>query len=351
MNRNEYMPYEGTNMANNEGYVVGRVAAVHKNSFDIIANEDSTKAILKAGIFYNPQRSMVFPTTGDYVLLDDSDDNTYRIIETLPRRTYFSRGTVGKGHVYAEQQAVAANFDYVFITMSTNQNFNVNRLERYITLAWQSGAIPVILLTKIDQTTQIQKYIEEATRVAIGIEIIPTSIISGDGFNRINELLRPGITGVLLGSSGVGKSSIVNHLCNQKIMETNTVREDDKGRHTTTHRQLIVLNNGSMIIDTPGMRALGIVDAEDGIKIGFSDLESLISHCKFTDCTHTNEPGCAIRSALRRGELTYERWEQYLNQKKEMMYNNDRERYLRTKAVKDKEGSIQARAFHKQKKR
>jgi ribosome biogenesis GTPase len=207
---------------------------------------------------------------------------------------------------------VAANFDYVFIMQSLNLDFNPKRLERYLTLAWQSGATPVILLTKADLVEDYWDYLTQVERVAAGVNTHVVSAHTGYGLNRLNAYLQPGKTVVFLGSSGVGKSSLVNALAGEEIMSVSAIREDDsKGRHTTTHRQLIRLKSGVMIIDTPGMRELGMWDVSEGLTDAFSDVTVHLGKCRFSDCRHETEPGCAIRAAIASGQLDAGRWESY----------------------------------------
>ena len=208
-------------------------------------------------------------------------------------------------------------------------DFNPKRLERYLTLAWQSGATPVILLTKADLVEDDWDYICRVERVAAGVNIHAVSAHTGYGLPRLNAYLQPGKTVVFLGSSGVGKSSLVNALAGEDIMAVNAIREDDsKGRHTTTHRQLILLKTGVMIIDTPGMRELGMWDVSEGLGEAFTDVEQFLGKCRFSDCKHETEPGCAIRAAIERGELDMQRWESYRKLKAEAV---DKEELLRRK--------------------
>ena len=242
-------------------------------------------------------------------MVNHIDNGDSQILATLKRRTYFSRREPGP---IPKEQAVAANFDYVFIMQSLNLDFNPKRLERYLTLAWQSGATPVILLTKADLTEDYWEYLTKVERVAAGVNIHVVSAHTGYGLNRLNAYFPPGKTVVFLGSSGVGKSSLVNALAGEPIMAVSAIREDDsKGRHTTTHRQLIRLKSGVMIIDTPGMRELGMWDVAEGISDAFSDVEQIIGKCRFSDCRHASEPGCAIKAAIETGMLDISRWESY----------------------------------------
>jgi len=249
-----------------------------------------------------------------------------QIIATLPRKTFFSRREPGP---IPRDQAVAANFDYVFIMQSLNLDFNPKRLERYLTLAWQSGATPVILLTKADLVEDYWDYLTAVERVAAGVNTHVVSAHTGFGLNRLNAYLQPGKTVVFLGSSGVGKSSLVNALAGEEIMTVSDIREDDsKGRHTTTHRQLIRLKSGVLIIDTPGMRELGMWDVSEGLSDAFADVERFMGKCRFSDCRHESEPGCAIRAALDAGELDASRWDSYQKLKEEAV---SKEEMLRRK--------------------
>lgn len=304
--------------------IPARVTAVHKERYEIICDHGMTHARLKSKEYYVGTQD--FPTTGDFVMINYIPNGDSQIIATLPRRTFFSRREPGP---IPRDQAVAANFDYVFIMQSLNMNFNPKRLERYLTLAWQSGATPVILLTKADLMEDYWDYLTQVDRVAAGVNTHVVSAHTGFGLERLNAYLQPGKTVVFLGSSGVGKSSLVNALAGEEIMTVNGIREDDsKGRHTTTHRQLIRLKSGVMIIDTPGMRELGMWDISEGLGDAFADVEQFIGKCRFSDCRHKSEPGCAIRAALDCGELDISRWESYRKLKEEAV---DKAEMLRRK--------------------
>ena len=304
--------------------IPARVTAVHKERYEIVCEHGITHARLKTKEYYVDTQD--FPTTGDYVMVNYIDNGDSQIIATLPRRTYFSRREPGP---IPRDQAVAANFDYVFIMQSLNMDFNPKRLERYLALAWQSWATPVILLTKADLAEDYWDYLMQVERVSGGVNTHVVSAHTGYGLNRLNAYLQSGKTVVFLGSSGVGKSSLVNALAGEEIMAVSAIREDDsKGRHTTTHRQLIRLKNGVMIIDTPGMRELGMWDVSEGLGDAFADVEQYIGKCRFSDCKHESEPGCAIRAAIAAGELDKARWESYQKLKEEAI---DREEMLRRK--------------------
>ena len=321
MNINDY-----GNMPNTEKMpgIPARVTAVHKERYEIVCEYGITHARLKTKEYYVEVQD--FPTTGDFVMINYVPNGDSQIIATLPRRTFFSRREPGP---IPRDQAVAANFDYVFIMQSLNMDFNPKRLERYLTLAWQSGATPVILLTKADLVEDYWEFLTQVERVAAGVNTHVVSAHTGYGLERLNAYLQPGKTVVFLGSSGVGKSSLVNALAGEEIMAVNGIREDDsKGSHTTTHRQLIRLKSGVMIIDTPGMRELGMWDVSEGIGEAFSDVEQFLGRCRFTDCRHESEPGCAIKAAIANGELDVQRWESYRKLKEEAI---DRDEMLRRK--------------------
>ena len=303
---------------------LARIISVHRERFGIAGDFGEGYARLKAGEYYAGDE--IFPTAGDFVRIDYIENGDSRILATLPRKTVFTRREPGP---VPREQAVAANFDYVFILQSINHDFNPKRLERYLTLAWQSGATPVILLTKADLTEDYWDYLTEVERVASGVNTHVVSAKTGQGLPRLNAYLQPGKTVVFLGSSGVGKSSLVNALAGKQIMAVSEIREDDsKGRHTTTHRQLLMLPNGTMVIDTPGMRELGMWEVDQGLGDAFTDVEKFMGKCRFSDCRHQREPGCAIRAALEAGELDSGRWESYKKLKEEAV---DREEMLRRK--------------------
>ncbi len=304
--------------------VPARITAQHKDRYEIVCPRGITFARLKAGEYYAGGET--FPTVGDYVTVDYIENGDSRILATLPRKTVFTRREPGP---VPREQAIAANFDYVFILQSLNENFNLKRLERYLTLAWQSGAVPVILLTKADLAEDPAAFLAQAERVAPGVAACALSVRTGYGLDGLKPYLRPGKTLVFLGSSGVGKSSLVNALAGEEIMTTGGVRETDgRGRHTTTHRQLIRLNNGTLIIDTPGMRELGMWETSEGLESAFADVERYLGKCRFSDCRHEREPGCAIRAAIAAGELEESRWESYRKLQAESV---DREEMLRRK--------------------
>ena len=313
------------------GLIPARITAVHKERYAVVSARGEGYAKLKASVYYQ-HSGEEFPTTGDFVLLDNDTQGDGRIVKTLPRKTFFSRRDPDPGR---GEQAVAANFDAVFVVQSLNHDFNAKRLERYLTLAWQSKAEPVIVLTKADLADgpeTLAAYVQLAQKAAPGVCVYAVSAQTGFGMEHLWEYLSGEKTVVLLGSSGVGKSSLVNALAGEVRMAVNDIREDDsKGRHTTTHRQLILLKNGARMIDTPGMRELGMWDVSDGLGEAFSDVEQYFGKCKFSDCKHNGEPGCAVAAALAAGELRPERWDSYLALRREAKYADDKPAYLRQK--------------------
>ena len=324
-----------------ESKTIARIIATHKDRYEIVCNNGQGFAKIKRGCYYDNPNS-IYPTTGDFVIIEWNSTGDSMICETLKRESSFSRtaSSSDRNHELHNQheQLVAANFDYVFIMQSLNNNFNLHRLERYLSLSWESGAIPVIILTKSDLVENIQEYIEQVESIAFGVDVYAVSCITGYGLDSIKKYFSKGNTIVFLGSSGVVKSTLVNTLYGDNVMKTSDIREEDsKGRHTTTSRNLIMLPNGAMIIDTPGMRELGMWNAENGINKTFQDIEQYIGMCKFSDCTHTNEPGCKILEAIVNGEIDQERFEQYLKLQKESRYNTDSNQYLQEKKNKFKE--------------
>ena len=327
--------------------IPARIITTYRDRYEIVSDKGKGFARLKKGSFYdNP--NAIYPTIGDFVMIEWNSMGDSQIIETLKRDSSFSRASssADRNHeMHAQhEQLVAANFDYVFIMQSLNDNFNIRRIERYLTLAWESGAIPVIVLTKCDLVDDVESYISEVESVAIGVDVYAISCKAKIGLDNLQKYFKKGNTLVFLGSSGVGKSTLVNTLIGEKVMKTSEIREDDsRGRHTTTNRQLLMLPTGAMVIDTPGMRELGMWNCDDGIDKTFQDVEKYFGTCKFSDCTHTSEPGCKVLEAIKNGELSEERYNAYMKLKNEARYNSDSESYLREKRNKFKEIAKQNR--------
>lgn len=332
MNIKDYGFIPATNQDNE--FIPARITACHKNKFEFACNYGKGLAHLKTSKYSSGEE--LYPVTGDFVLIDYRTDGESVIHKTLPRKTCFKR--ISPSSNGKDAQIVATNFDYIFIMQSLNQNFNISRLERYLTMAWESGATPVVILTKADIADDFQSKISKAEQVCLGVDVLAVSSKTGYGMNGLNKYLQAGKTIVFLGSSGVGKSSLVNALAGKDIMNVSEIRTaDGRGRHTTTHRQLIMLDSGVMIMDTPGMRELGIWDAADGLEHSFADVEQYFSKCKFRDCRHQSEPGCAIKQAIENGELSQVRWNSYLQLKKESSYSEDKDDYLMQKWQRNKQ--------------
>lgn len=324
-----------------------RVTAVHKERYELICEYGPQFGRLKTSVYYADGRES-FPTTGDFVLISFNPSGDSIIIKTLSRKSMFARSDFS-GHAagYVKtilQQTIAANFDYVFILTSLNRDFKTNRVLRYLTQARQSGAQPVVILTKADLQPDFDRYVAEVRKAAPTVPVHAISSHTGFGLDELEEYLQPGKTIVFLGMSGVGKSSLLNALMEQEVMAVKSVREDDsRGRHTTTHRQLFMLPSGAIVIDTPGMRELGLFHAEEGISAEFADVEELFAGCRFSDCRHKTEPGCAVLAALNDGILSPMRWENYLAQKAEVRFVDDKSRFLKEKKEWEKSIAIQSK--------
>lgn len=307
------------------GLIPARVTEVRRGRWGVVCERGEARAILKGSFAHGAAERADLPAVGDFVLISYNERGDSAIARLLPRRTKFSR-TDFSGHAvgYVKtvlEQVVAANFDYVFILTSLNADFNVNRVARYLLQARESGAVPVVVLTKSDLCGDPEAYVRDVREAAGGAAICVVSARTGAGLGDLRQFLAPGKTAVFLGMSGVGKSSLLNALAGEALMDVSEIREDDaRGRHTTTHRQLFRLPGGALVIDTPGMRELGLWDAEGGIAEAYPDVEALIARCRFSDCRHETEPGCAVRAALADGTLDSARWEAYCAWKREAAF-------------------------------
>jgi len=283
------------------------------------------------------------PAVGDWVVVRKlADENRGAIIAVLPRRSWFSRRMAG--HV-TDEQVVAANVDVVFIVMALDDDFSPRRLERYLLLARESGASPVILLTKPDVCVDVPARVAEIAALAGDVPVHVVSPKFDQGLDRVAEHVPAGKTGALLGSSGVGKSTIINRLVGREVQKTRHIRESDsKGRHTTTHRQLVFLPNGGFLIDTPGMRELQLWDVGEAVKETFDDIEALALECRFSDCRHRDEPRCAVKTAVEEGRLSASRLESYVKLQDELEHLA-RQQDQRAQIEEKRRGKIGAKAL------
>lgn len=272
-----------------------------------------------SGRFAREAEAGAYPVAGDWVAVAvRPDEASATIYHLLPRRGVFMRKAVGGG---AAAQVVAANVDVAFLVASLNADLNARRIERYLATAWESGASPVVVLTKADLCHDCDARKAEIEAVALGVPVHVVSVVTGEGLEALGESFAPGQTAALLGSSGAGKSSLVNAVAGAQLMTTQAIREHDaRGRHTTTHRQLVLLPNGRLMLDTPGMRELGLWNADAGVAATFADIEALAALCRFRDCAHDAEPGCAIRAALDYGSLDSGRWRSYQKLRRELAH-------------------------------
>jgi len=299
-----------------DGVVAGRVSIQHRGAYDVLTELGELRCEVPRRLVHEAETIADLPVVGDWVVLTPpADGGLGTITAVLPRLTKFSRKTAWQA---AEEQVLAANIDVAFLVASMNEDLSLRRLERYLILAWESGARPVIVLTKADLHAVPEAAVAKVETVAGGVPVIAISSKTGVGLDEVKLQLTAGLTAVLLGSSGVGKSTLVNTLAGEELLATQEIRDDGKGRHTTTRRELIQLPGGALIIDTPGIRELQLWVADDGIDEAFEDITVLFASCKFSDCAHDREPGCAVHAALADGSLEEERWESYLKLQAEL---------------------------------
>ncbi|MBN2288666.1 MAG: ribosome small subunit-dependent GTPase A [Candidatus Glassbacteria bacterium] len=326
-----------------------RVIAINKNSYQVSDGSGPVTAELTGRLMFNADSPLELPAVGDWVYVQIADDRSLAVIHDIfPRKTLLKRKTVGKR---VEWQLIAANIDSAMIIQALDADFNLRRLERYLVMVNESNITPVILLSKSDllHTTEIEAKKTEIRSLMPDIGIIAFSNIDASQVDSVRRVLIPGCTYCLLGSSGVGKTTLINRLVDGELYETRAVREKDgKGRHTTSRRQLISLDNGALIIDTPGMRELGNIAVDSGLEKTFGEIAELTEQCRFNDCSHINEEGCAVLAAVENGTLERERYLSYLKLRRESEYY---EASYREKREKDRKFGKYCKSVMKDKKK
>jgi ribosome biogenesis GTPase len=306
------------------GFVAGRIVSEHRGAYRVVTEQGETDAHVTGHFRHQAADALAFPAVGDWVATELQDGgNPATIHQVLPRTSQFVRKAAGAP---TEGQVVAANVDTVFLISGLDGDFNLRRIERYLVTAWDSGASPVIVLNKADVCADLEDAIAQVEAVAIAVPIHPISAATGQGLAQLEPYLAPGKTVALIGSSGVGKSTLTNYLLGTQQQAIQAVRADDsRGRHTTTHRQLLPLPSGALLIDTPGMRELQLWTSGAGLEETFGDIAALAANCKFRDCHHEDEPGCAVQGAIAAGTLSPQRWQSYRKLQREQQWVEQRQ--------------------------
>jgi len=302
----------------NGEFTLARITTVDRDQYTIISDiVTELPAKLAGHLMHTAASPMNLPCVGDWVCVSYHDENRYAIIHSLvPRKSYLRRKSPGKD---IDFQMIAANIDVAFIIQSCHYDFNLRRLERYLVMVNDGHITPVIILTKIDLISKLEldQLINSIRSAGIQCNIIPISNISNEGITDVSESMQAKKTYCLIGSSGVGKTTFINQFLDENKLDTKSVSETGEGRHTTVRRQLLILNQGSIVIDTPGMRELGIMSSSESIDSSFSDIPTLATQCRFKDCSHQNEPGCAIIAAIKNGDLDEKHYLNFVKLKKE----------------------------------
>jgi ribosome biogenesis GTPase len=328
----------------------GRVVVEHRDAYRIETERGERPGVLAGRLRHQAARRADLPAVGDFVAVrlppDNAGDGPAIVEAVLPRRTAFVRREAGGR---PDDQVIASNIDIVFVMAGLDHDFNVRRVERYLAAVWESGASPVVILNKADVCRETARKVEELRAVAIGVDVHALSALTADGVDALAAYWREGITVGFVGSSGVGKSTLLNRLLGRDIQATAGVRtHDSRGRHTTTHRELFVLPQGGLVIDTPGMREFTLSDADQGLEAVFTDIDALAAHCRFADCAHRGEPECAVRIAVERGEISADRLASYEKLLKELRYEESKSDQSAA-AARKRQGRIGAKAIRRMK--
>jgi ribosome biogenesis GTPase / thiamine phosphate phosphatase len=301
-------------------FEIGRVISEHRERYIVITEKGETEAEITGNLRFSAKNREDFPAVGDWVALINYDAEFSIIHKILPRFSMISRQAVGQ---FGEIQIIATNIDYALLVQAVDRDFNINRLERYLAICYSSNVNPLILLTKTDLITE-QKKSEIIGNIKLRIKDIPVFAISNEtqnGYEALKMMIEKGKTYCLLGSSGVGKSTLLNNLTGSTIMKTDAVSQStNKGRHVTSHREMVLLENGGILVDNPGMREVGIADSANGLETAFDSILSFCENCRFKDCTHTGEAGCAVLEAVEKGEIDKSSYENYLKMEREKVH-------------------------------
>ncbi|TLS35059.1 ribosome small subunit-dependent GTPase A [Pseudalkalibacillus caeni] len=316
---NDFFAAAAAEYNTDQPFTVGRVSLEHKRLYRILTEHGELLGEVSGKFRHTASEREDFPAVGDWVILTARpEEGKATIHAVLPRQSKFSRKAAGDT---TEEQIIATNINTVFLVNALNKDFNVRRIERYLLMAWESGANPVIILSKSDLCDDLDQKIEEVENVALGVPIHAVSATDDVGIDQLEPYLTEGHTVALLGSSGAGKSTLTNRLFGSEKLLVKEIREgDDKGRHTTTHRELVMIPGGGLLIDTPGMRELQLWEADSSVSQSFSDIEEIAEQCRFRDCSHDGEPGCAVKEAIDAGDLIEKRFENYIKLQRELAY-------------------------------
>ncbi len=307
---------------NLKDFEIGRISSEHKERYTVITPDHEYEGEIIGNLRYSAQSRADYPAVGDWVAITAYEENKVLIHAILPRRTSIERQAVGK---FGEKQIIATNIDVAFIVQAVDRDFSVNRIERYLTICNSAHVDPIILLNKVDllSETELEECMQQMNSRIKNVPFLAISNQTRQGIQELNNLMQPGKTYCLLGSSGVGKSSLINSLSRQQKMKTDTIStHSNRGQHVTTHRQMLLLEQGSIIIDNPGMREVGISDDKEGLELTFDSIHELAEQCRYSDCTHTTEKGCAVIQAVSDGLLNESVYQNYLKMEREQTHFN-----------------------------